>query len=170
MTNAWRASEVARVGHPGSPESPSPLVGEGRGPRAKRVGRVRGNEAGLTKRQLLPATTVFRSRKLRRETGPAEKALFAALRRALPAAKFRHQVPSGPYYADFCSHAARLIVEVDDATHAGRRDHDAVRTAFLNAEGYRVLRFWNNDVMGNIEGVLAEIARNLPPAVRGSFT
>ena len=139
------------------------------GPCAKRVGRVRGNADGLTKRQLLPATTVFRSRDLRREAGPVERALKAELRQALPQAKFRHQAPFGPCHADFCSHAAKLIVEVDDATHAGRRDRDTARTAFLNAEGYRVLRFWNNDVMGNVEGVLAEIARNLPPELRGSF-
>jgi very-short-patch-repair endonuclease len=118
---------------------------------------------------LLPATTVFRSRELRRAAGPVEKALFAELRRALAAAKFRHQVPFGPYHADFCSHAAKLIVEVDDATHAERTDGDAARTAFLKAEGYRVLRFWNNDVMTNIEGVVSEIARNLPPELRGNF-
>ncbi|ATY33421.1 endonuclease domain-containing protein [Sphingomonas psychrotolerans] len=126
---------------------------------------MRGNAAGLTKRQLLPATTPTRSRALRRDAGPVERLLKAAL----PAAKFRHQVPFGPYHADFCSHAAKLIVEVDDAMHANRRDHDAMRTAFLKAEGYRLLRFWNNDVMTNIEGVLAEIATNLPPELRGSF-
>jgi very-short-patch-repair endonuclease len=148
---------------------PSPLVGEGRGPRAKRVGRVRGNADGLTKRQLLPATTVSRSRELRRNAGPVERALRSALRRSLPGAKFRWQVPFGPYHADFCSHAAKLIVEVDDATHVDRRDHDEARTRFLNTEGYRVLRFWNNDVMGNVEGVVAKIAADLPLELRGSF-
>jgi very-short-patch-repair endonuclease len=123
----------------------------------------------LTKRQLLPANTVSRSRELRRNAGPVELTLKAELRRALPAPGFRHQAPFGPYHADFCSHAAKLIVELDDATHAGRRDRDEARTRFLNAEGYRVLRFWNNDVMTNIEGVVAEIARNLPPALRGNF-
>jgi len=169
MTNAWRASEVAELGKPEDAQTPSPLVGEGRGPRAKRVGRVRGNEAALTKRQLLPATTVFRSRELRRNAGPVELALKAALRRALPDAGFRHQVPFGAYHADFCSHAAKLIVEADDATHVVRRDRDEARTRFLNVEGYRVLRFWNNDVMTNVEGVIAEIARNLPPQLRGNF-
>jgi len=130
---------------------------------------VRGNAEGLTKRQLLPATTLFRSRALRRLAGPVELALKAGLRRALPGAGFRHQVPLGPYHADFCSHAAKLIVEVDDATHAERRDRDEARTRFLTAEGYRVIRFWNNDVMQNIDGVLADIARNLPSELRGSF-
>ncbi|MCX8475216.1 MAG: DUF559 domain-containing protein [Sphingomonas sp.] len=106
---------------------------------------------------------------MRRNAGPVENVLKAELRRGLPAARFRHQVPFGPYHADFCSHTARLIVEVDDATHADRRDRDAARTDFLSGEGYRVLRFWNNDVMSNIEGVMAEIARNLPSELRGSF-
>jgi len=166
MTNVWRASEVGRVDRP---EDPSPLVGEGGARAAQRRGRVRGNADGLTKRQLLPATTIFRSRELRRAAGPVEKALFAELRRGLAAAKLRHQAPFGPYHADLCSHAAKLIVEVDDANHAERTDSDAARTAFLNAEGYRVLRFWNNDVMTNIEGVVSEIARNLPPELRGNF-
>ena len=74
----------------------------------------------------------------------------------------------GPYHADFCAHGARLIVEADDATHAERRDRDEARTRFLNAEGYRVIRFWNNDVMTNMDGVIAEIARQLPPDLRGS--
>jgi very-short-patch-repair endonuclease len=175
MTNAWRASEVAELGRP-DPGSLSPC-GRGKGPAAEGSGKgegaarrwVRGNEAGLTKRQRLPATTVFRSRDLRRNAGPVELALKAALRRALPEARFRHQAPFGPYHADFCSHGAKLIVEVDDATHAERRDRDEARTRFLNAEGYRVLRFWNNDVMTSIEGVVAEIARNLPPELQGSF-
>jgi len=75
----------------------------------------------------------------------------------------------GPYHADFASHAAKLIVEVDDATHAARRDRDEARTRFLNAEGYRVIRFWNNDVMTNVDGVMAEIAGNLPPELQGNL-
>lgn len=67
----------------------------------------------------------------------------------------------GVYHADFCSHGAKLVVEVDDATHAVSLDRDAVRTRFLNGEGYRVLRFWNNEVMTNLDGVLAEIARHV---------
>jgi crossover junction endodeoxyribonuclease RuvC len=128
---------------------------------------VRGNEDGLTKRQLLPASTVARSRDLRKNAGPAEKRLWAALRRGLPRAGFRHQAPFGRYHVDFCSHAAKLIIEVDDATHASRRDRDEARTRFLNSEGYRVIRFWNNDVMGNIDGVIATIRDALPRELRG---
>jgi crossover junction endodeoxyribonuclease RuvC len=128
---------------------------------------MRGNADGLTKRQLLPASTVARSRELRKNAGPAERKFWEALRTAFPLAGFRHQTPMGRYFVDFCSHAARLIVEADDATHALRHDHDEVRTRFLNSEGYRVIRFWNNDVMGNIEGVLAAIGDALPRELRG---
>jgi very-short-patch-repair endonuclease len=122
------------------------------------------------KRQALPEGATARARTNRRDAGPPERALKTALRRAFPQARFRHQVPFGPYHADFCSHAAKLIVEVDDATHAERRNHDETRTHFLNGEGYRVVRFWNNDVMTNADGVLADIARTLPLELRGSFT
>ena len=184
MTSAWPVSEVAALNPPhpsgASRLSPSPtrgeeldephlisspLVGE-EGAHAKR-GKVRGNADGLTKRQLLPALTVIRSRALRKNTGDPERAVWHRLREAFPAAKFRRQVPFGPYHADFCSHGAKLIIEVDDATHALKPEADANRTSFLNTEGYRVIRFWNNEVMGNIEGVVTVIAANVPSTLVG---
>ena len=147
---------------------PSPLVGEG-GSGAKRRGRVRGNADGLTKRQLLPASTTTRSRELRKTAGDPERVMRCALREAFPEAKFRHQVPMGRYHADFCSHAAKLIIEIDDATHAERRDRDEMRTRFLEGEGYRVVRFWNNDVMDNVGGVIAAIADQLPDTMKGAL-
>lgn len=137
----------------------SPLVGEEGARDAQRRGKVR----GLTKRQQLPALTVFRSRDLRRNATKAEKLLWTALRETLPVAKFRRQVPLGPYFADFVSHSARLVVEIDGGQHATAESYDAARTTFLSGEGYRVIRFWNNDVMQNIEGVLATVAAALPP-------
>jgi len=145
-------------------------VGEGGARAAQRRGRVRGNEDGLTKRQLLPASTVARSRRFRRDAGAPEQAMWAALRRALPQAKFRRQVPLGPYFADFCSHAARLIIEIDDATHALKPSEDAARTRFLESEGYRVIRFWNHDVMQNRDGVIAAVANALPEMLRESVS
>jgi very-short-patch-repair endonuclease len=68
-------------------------------------------------------------------------------------------VPLGPYFADFCSHGARLIFEVDGGQHS--QAGDAARTRFLEGEGYRLLRFWNNEVLGNMDGVLAAIAAAL---------
>jgi crossover junction endodeoxyribonuclease RuvC len=128
---------------------------------------VRGNADGLTKRQLLPASTTARSRDLRKNAGDPELVMRRALREAFPQAKFRHQVPMGRYHADFCSHALKLIVEIDDATHALRVERDEARTHFLNDEGYCVLRFWNNDVMGNVDGVIATIADHIAGVARG---
>ena len=72
--------------------------------------------------------------------------------------KFRRQVPMGPYVVDFLCEEARLIVELDGGQHADRVQHDAVRGDWLAARGYRVLRFWNNDVLENIEGVLHSLS------------
>jgi very-short-patch-repair endonuclease len=135
-------------------------VGE-EGARAKR-GKVRGNAEGLTKRQLLPSTTTARARELRRNPTEAEKTLRRALREAFPHAKFRQQVPMGSYFADFCSHGAKLIVEADGGQHAKAAAYDAQRTRFLEGEGYTVLRFWNNDVLQNIDGVIATVAAQIP--------
>jgi len=77
--------------------------------------------------------------------------------------KFRRQVPIGPYVADFLCEKSRLIVEIDGGQHADRRDADVDRTRWLELQGYRVLRFWNNDVFENIEGVLQMVATALDP-------
>ncbi len=149
------------------PKPPSPLVGEGRGPRPKAVGRVRGNAQGLTKRQLLPATTVSRSRELRQNAGEPERQLWRALRETLPNAKFRRQVPIGPYHVDFCSHAARLIIEIDGDDHATKQGSDASRTCFLEHEGYDVIRFANADVMQNLDGVVTAIGARVAHMQKG---
>ncbi|MBV8839302.1 MAG: endonuclease domain-containing protein [Alphaproteobacteria bacterium] len=89
----------------------------------------------------------------------AERKLWWHLRHRLPLASshFRRQVRFGRYIVDFASHAARLIIEVDGGQHAERLEADEARTKFLEAEGYRVLRYWNNDVLKNIDGVLEDI-------------
>lgn len=94
----------------------------------------------------------------------AERVLWRALREAFPTWHWRKQVPLGPYFADFCSHRAKLIVEADGGQHSteASQAYDEGRTRFLEAEGYRVLRFWNHDVLGNTDGVLATIATALP--------
>ena len=181
MTNVWRVSEVLTPPHPSGPAGlppsptrgegqgdidPSPLVGEG-GSGAQRRGRVRGNADGLTKRQLLHPDTVTRSRALRQKATEPERKLWRALREAFPSARFRFQVPFGPYHADFCSHGARLIVEVDGDTHVAAERHDARRTAFLNGEGYRVIRFANAEVVRNLDGVVQTIMAHLPSPLVG---
>jgi len=82
-------------------------------------------------------------------------------RKQLGTHRFRRQVPLGPYIADFVCLDARLIVEVDGGQHAERTTQDGQRTAWLESQNFRVLRFWNNDVLGNIEGVLETILEAL---------
>jgi very-short-patch-repair endonuclease len=113
----------------------------------------------------LAPETVARARQLRRDATDAESVLWYALREKMAVARFRRQAPFGPYYADFTSHSARLIVEVDGGQHSAGRD--AARTRFLQGEGYRVLRFWNNEVLENLDGVLTTIAAALPSPLVG---
>src|SRR5215207_7745578 len=101
-----------------------------------------------------PNGSVLRARRLRRDSTDAEKLLWRKLREVFPAAKFRRQSPVGPYIADFLSFGHGLIVEVDGGQHALRQVRDERRTAFLETQGHRVLRFWNNDVLQNSDGVL----------------
>ncbi|WP_420794302.1 endonuclease domain-containing protein [Sphingosinicella microcystinivorans] len=86
-----------------------------------------------------------------------ERKLWSALRERLPGLKFRRQVPFGPYIADFASHRARLIIELDGEGHAFRIEADAARTRFLEAEGYRVLRFRNAEVVEKLDGMIDTI-------------
>lgn len=113
------------------------------------------------KRLSLDAKALPRARQLRRDATDAEKTLRRALRASFPQAHFRFQVPLGPYIVDFCSHAAKLIIEVDGGQHAEAADYDAKRTAFLESEGYKVLRFWNNDISNALEGVIGRVASAL---------
>jgi very-short-patch-repair endonuclease len=91
---------------------------------------------------------------LRRRMTDAERRLWYYLRaHRFEGLGFRRQAPVGPYVADFLCEQLRIIVEVDGGQHSERTLEDQQRTAWLNARGYRVVRFWNNDVMGNMEGV-----------------
>ncbi len=116
-------------------------------------------------RDTLRDGTIDRTRELRRNATPAETRLWSILRgSALDGRKFRRQQRLGAYYGDFVCQSARLVVEVDGDTHAGREAHDACRTAFLEQEGYRVLRFSNADVMTNVDGVAETIRTALAPS------
>ncbi len=103
-----------------------------------------------------------RARRLRRQSTDAEEALWWKLRdRRLAGVRFRRQAPIGSYIADFASHERKLIVELDGGQHADRRAYDARRTRWLESRGYRVLRFWNDDVLLRMPSVLEVIAREL---------
>jgi primosomal protein N' (replication factor Y) len=104
--------------------------------------------------------TIERARDLRQNATEAERKLWQLLRsRHLAAAKFRRQHPIGPFIADFACPDAKLIVEADGGQHA-ESDADERRTAWLQTHGWRVCRFWNNDILGNPEGVLLSIQRS----------
>jgi len=107
------------------------------------------------------------ARGLRPRQTDAERRLWARLRdRRLQGAKFARQVPIGAYVVDFCCRELKVIIELDGGQHAVQTRADTERTALLEALGYCVLRFWNNDALGNTEGVLQRIALAL--AVRPS--
>ena len=98
------------------------------------------------------------ARELRKALTPAEAKLWAYLRAGrLSGVKFRRQHAIGDYVPDFCSIKHRLIIELDGSQHLEQEVYDIERTAFFEAKGYRVLRFWNNDVLNNIETVLKVI-------------
>jgi very-short-patch-repair endonuclease len=114
----------------------------------------------------------MRSRRLRRQSTDAENKLWNCLRsRALGGCKFVRQEPIGPYIVDFTCREKRLIVEVDGGQHS-TNPRDAIRDQWMSAHRYRVLRFWNNDVLSNTEGVLEVIASSLqaeaPPHPTGA--
>ena len=103
-----------------------------------------------------------RARALRRNMTDAERRLWRGLRRKSLGLKFRRQVPLGPYVVDFVCFESRLVVEVDGRQHF---DHpkDPQRDGWLARQGYKVLRFWNRDVLADGEGVLEAIRAELPP-------
>jgi very-short-patch-repair endonuclease len=98
--------------------------------------------------------------RLRRDRTEAEDRFWQAVRnRQLDGFKFRFQHSLWPYVADFTCLEAKLIVELDGGQHSETKD--ARRTAFLEARGFRVLRFWNHDVLENLDGVLAVVSAAL---------
>jgi len=109
-------------------------------------------------------------RKLRQAATEAEKFFWSKVRnQQIDGAKFRRQVPIDRFVVDFCCLEHKLVVEIDGGQHA-ESSSDDVRTADLEAAGYRVIRFWNNDVLGNIEGVIdtlrAEMSKTTPHPTR----
>jgi len=102
-----------------------------------------------------PAGAVKRARRLRREMTDAERAIWRILREAFSEHHFRRQVPIRHFIADFACHKSKLVIEVDGSQHS--TEVDASRTVALESEGYRVIRFWNNDVLGNPDGVWTAI-------------
>jgi very-short-patch-repair endonuclease len=101
-----------------------------------------------------------KSRKLRNNLTEAEKKLWYYIRNKNFGYKFRRQHPFGPYFVDFICLERKLIIELDGGQHFNSIS-DKFRDDFLEKEGYHVLRFWNNEVLENIEGVLLKIKNNI---------
>jgi very-short-patch-repair endonuclease len=131
--------------------NPSPISGEG-GARPASAGREGEGWYHPTRKELLA-----RAKWMRANPTEAERRLWSFLRdRRLAAFKFRRQQVIEPYIVDFVCFAERLIIESDGSQHAESKD-DAGRDAFLRAQGFRILRFWNNQVLGESEAVAAAI-------------
>lgn len=112
----------------------------------------------MDKKSFTDPIILQRAREMRREATEPERRLWSKLRRKqLDGYKFRRQHPIGRFIVDFYCHQARLVVEVDGASHAFEEEYDAARTAWLEAQGLRVIRFHNRTVMENLEGVLQMI-------------
>jgi very-short-patch-repair endonuclease len=104
------------------------------------------------------------ARKLRNTPTLTESLLWGHLRSGrLLGYKFTRQFPVGPYVVDFCCRSERLIVELDGGGHDLKRDLDAQRTKWIEGQDYRVVRFWNTDVLQNMHAVLEVIAAHLKP-------
>ena len=109
-------------------------------------------------RTIRRTATIARARSLRRRDTRAEAHLWNMLRaHRLGGWKWKRQLPFGPFFLDFACVEARLVVEVDGGQHAEQLDYDARRTASLEAAGWRVIRFWNSEVLTNRDGVCMTI-------------
>ena len=120
----------------------------------------------MSRKPPLQKERLERARELRGEPTEAEKKLWEHLRRKSLSSKFRRQHPIGPFFLDFYCHEAKLAVEVDGGGHAevDQAEYDAERSKALASEGIRVLRFWNSDVMKNVDGVVEKIREALEKA------
>lgn len=111
--------------------------------------------------------SIERARELRHNPTDPERKLWALLHHFRQLGyHFRRQYPVGSYYTDFACIHAKLIIEADGDTHAAQVDYDRRRDAYLRSRGFRVLRFWNNEITGNPEGVhqvIAQVLASVPP-------
>ena len=137
-------------------------------PHIEDVGEVDRDVFVARRRGTLKASPVTRGRAkvLRAEFTDAERMLWSRIKgRKLMGWQFRAQHPVDPYILDFACVPLKLAIELDGATHSSveERAHDARRLAFLEAHEWRVVRFWNEDVYRNLDGVMESIMERLPP-------
>jgi len=102
------------------------------------------------------------ARKLRRDSTDAEKKLWYALcNRQLEGCKFRRQQPIGKYIVDFVNYEKKLVIEIDGSQHMDQQALDRERENWLRSKGFEIIRFWNNDIFENMNGVLEAIRKRL---------
>src|SRR5215469_14460081 len=111
-----------------------------------------------------------RARQLRGDMTLPERLLWREIRGRRLGHRFRRQVPMQRYVVDFYCPQARLIIEVDGEFHGDRHAEDAVRTAWLESRGYRVLRFQATEILFDLDGVLERLLVEIPPPARGRAT
>jgi len=109
-----------------------------------------------------PRRPTKRAQQLRNNATEQERLLWLEPRkRRFRGHKFSRQIPVGPFICDFVCRRAKLVIELDGGQHSANVGKDASRTRFIESAGYRVLRFWNHEVTGNLEGVLQMIGTAL---------
>ncbi|HKU95841.1 MAG TPA: endonuclease domain-containing protein [Vineibacter sp.] len=118
-------------------------------------------EVGAADKDVVSDQRTDRARRLRQDSTDAERKLWRLIRSRAAGHKFRRQHPIGPYFADFACVGRKLVIELDGGQHDAQRDYDERRTADLAAAGWRVLRFWNNEVLTNVDGVWRRIVAAL---------
>ncbi|MEO9188733.1 MAG: DUF559 domain-containing protein [Acetobacteraceae bacterium] len=145
------------------PPHPDPLRPQGR------RGRRGWRHLPSLRQSLASSRLPLRLGGLRREGTEVERRLWRALRETAMKWRFRRQHPIGRRIADFACPARKLVIELDGGQHAEREEADAVRSAEIAAHGYRVIRFWNHEVVENLESVLERVVRELesPPPLPG---
>lgn len=101
--------------------------------------------------------TMHKAGQLRKEPTPAEAKLWSRIRNDQLGVTFRRQHAIGNYIPDFCSPKAKLIIELDGSQHLEQEEYDEERTKNMNSLGYKVIRFWNNEVTNHMDGVILAI-------------
>ena len=115
---------------------------------------------------VLAGESVTLAKNLRKRSTDAERLLWHHLRgKQLEGYKFRRQEPIGSYIVDFVSFSKKIVIELDGGQHALETERDFKRDSWLQRQGFKVLRFWSNEVLANTEGVIETILRELgaPP-------
>lgn len=111
--------------------------------------------------------TMHKAGQLRKEPTPAEVKLWSRIRNDQLGVTFRRQHAIGNYIPDFCSPKAKLIIELDGSQHLEQEEYDEERTKNMNSLGYKVIRFWNNEVTNHMDGVILAIVHAMEEGEAG---